>query len=380
MSLWTKSLADVAFDDVQVFCEQEIAEGTQLDYKVDIPSDLAKVVASFANTTGGLIIIGVADSDSKPVLPIAGMPGARGISERITEICRDNIYPPILPEISEFLPLPDSTKRGVVVLRVHQSMEAPHAIKNRSLVYIRTGSVSSPIELGDIDRIERMLRDRGRLEEKRESMIDRSLRRFAALREEGAGPAAVYWYSLLPVYPQVDVATVAACKQGVAGYSVQTTQEGAIGKQYGRAGAAQNVCKEMRELGRAGNCFLAKGLFDRPTEYEKVFHFEWISRDLREFLVGCAKFYESSAIGLSGYLSLSVGLNNVKGATARIGDWSDASRYLEDSFRTSQAVLASDLLDSDFPESPTPFEVAIWDDLRHAFDLPVGFQPKHALP
>jgi predicted HTH transcriptional regulator len=99
MSLWTKRMSDVQFADVDEFCRAGYREGPQLDYKQTIPNDLAKTVAALANTKGGLLLLGVEASTTtnQPSWPCTGMPVDKGLSERITQICRDGIYPPVLP-------------------------------------------------------------------------------------------------------------------------------------------------------------------------------------------------------------------------------------------------------------------------------------------
>ena len=59
MSLWYKQLDTIAYADIDAFCTRNIPEGLRLDYKREMPTDLAKLVAAFANTLGGLIILGV---------------------------------------------------------------------------------------------------------------------------------------------------------------------------------------------------------------------------------------------------------------------------------------------------------------------------------
>jgi hypothetical protein len=45
------------------FCQTKQAEGARLDYKgTAFPKDLAKIIAAFSNTLGGLILLGV-DAD-----------------------------------------------------------------------------------------------------------------------------------------------------------------------------------------------------------------------------------------------------------------------------------------------------------------------------
>ncbi|MBZ9572486.1 ATP-binding protein [Patescibacteria group bacterium] len=78
--LFTKEITKITYQDVVEFCNQRIAESINLDYKKDFPRDLEKSISAFANTTGGLIIIGVEEEDSKPKLPkIPKIPSMRPI-------------------------------------------------------------------------------------------------------------------------------------------------------------------------------------------------------------------------------------------------------------------------------------------------------------
>ena len=57
MSLWTKPIHEIAFADIDSFCQAGWEESTRLDYKGEWPNDLAKTMAAMANTVGGLIIL-----------------------------------------------------------------------------------------------------------------------------------------------------------------------------------------------------------------------------------------------------------------------------------------------------------------------------------
>ena len=68
--LFTKEITKITYQDVVDFCNQQISESINLDYKKAFPANLEKTIAAFANTMGGLIVIGVEDKDSKPKLPV----------------------------------------------------------------------------------------------------------------------------------------------------------------------------------------------------------------------------------------------------------------------------------------------------------------------
>ncbi len=98
MSLWNKPASELTFADLDAFLCAKFEEGHRLDYKLTFPSDLGKTIAAFANTLGGVIILGV-DGDkvtNEPIWPpIAGMPSVPGIADRIIQIATEAIYPPV---------------------------------------------------------------------------------------------------------------------------------------------------------------------------------------------------------------------------------------------------------------------------------------------
>lgn len=86
MSLWHKPASEITFADIDAFCQSMQPEGARLDYKgIAFPKDLAKTIAAFANTMGGLIILGV-DADkitNQPLWPpTQGYPTEAGLAER----------------------------------------------------------------------------------------------------------------------------------------------------------------------------------------------------------------------------------------------------------------------------------------------------------
>ena len=77
--MFTKSKDKITFADVEDFC-REFPEGVSVEYKREI-KNIPKIVSSFANTLGGIFIIGVeADQkDNKVIFPIQGIPRKLGI-------------------------------------------------------------------------------------------------------------------------------------------------------------------------------------------------------------------------------------------------------------------------------------------------------------
>ena len=155
--MFTKPISEITFADVDSFC-QEWPEGVRVEYKQEI-KNIPKIVSSFANTFGGLFLIGVeTDQTNNRVTSIPGIPQRNGIEEQIVQSALMGIYPAVIPEV-KILDVPNSNN-VVVVVRVDESVQAPHAIQNSTRIYIRTGSVTQPYELADIERIEHMLKRR----------------------------------------------------------------------------------------------------------------------------------------------------------------------------------------------------------------------------
>ena len=199
--LFTKEITQITFADVVSFCKQRIPESVHLDYKKDFPTNLEKTISAFANTMGGLIIIGVEDKDSKPKFPVKGIKYQEGLRERVNNIILSNIYPPVFPEIQVCGPVNDMT---FVIIRISQSNMTPHYIRHRTKIYIRTDDVNHPEDLATADEVEWLRNRRKKSEELREFLYDTSLSRYINyLKFENLKgiPFCEATISIAPLYP-----------------------------------------------------------------------------------------------------------------------------------------------------------------------------------
>lgn len=157
--MFTKPTNMITFQDVKDFC-QEFGEGVRVEYKQEI-AHIPKIVSSFANTLGGIFVIGAETDEMNNVkFPIQGIHKRNGIEEQILQSALLGIYPAVIPEVV-IVDVPNSNNI-VAVVRVDESIQAPHAIQNSTRVYIRVGSITQPYELtlADTDRIAYMLKRR----------------------------------------------------------------------------------------------------------------------------------------------------------------------------------------------------------------------------
>lgn len=150
-------------EGIRAFC-RDFDEGIRVEYKRDLSGGvrgkLPKVVSSFANSFGGVLIIGVKSKNGKPVEPIEGFakPGHEEEALTVENICHQNIYPTLIPRVTEVSS--DVVGKIFLVVEVEASPEAPHAIENSRKVYVRTGRASDPHDLADIDLIDRLIKRR----------------------------------------------------------------------------------------------------------------------------------------------------------------------------------------------------------------------------
>lgn len=173
--MFTKPLDEIAFSDIEDFC-CKFPEGERVEYTQKMPTggrktkDIPKIVSAFANTSGGILLIGVeTDVNNKVIFPIKGILNERGIEERIVQSASEGIYPAVTLEVEPYA-VPGENGNIVVIVRVNESQQAPHAIETFTKVHIRVGSTTP---LASVDRIEYMLKRREKSKEDSNQILSR---------------------------------------------------------------------------------------------------------------------------------------------------------------------------------------------------------------
>ena len=141
-----KPFHDLTFEDIVQFCKKRVPEGKQLDYKYLIPKNyekFAKVIASFANALGGILIIGVQDDkNDQPKPPFLGIPYHEKLRNTIEDIIQVYIDPIVFVDIN--ICVNKTGERMFVVVQIPQSNLTPHLVGKSKRAYIRTGQSSRP--------------------------------------------------------------------------------------------------------------------------------------------------------------------------------------------------------------------------------------------
>ena len=197
--MFNLSKEEITFEVIEAFC-REWQEGVSVEYKQEIKY-IPKIVSSFANTQGGVFIIGVKanQTDNKVLFPIEGIPKTPNLEESIVQSAHRGIYPPVMPEII-IVDVPDSDN-VVIVVRVDESVRAPHAIQNSTRVYIRVESTTEPYtkpELAEMNYIEYLLKRREDTQGVAKQILDRIEQRINMSGDMDAPSMTVI---ARPVYP-----------------------------------------------------------------------------------------------------------------------------------------------------------------------------------
>jgi len=168
---------EISFDDISTFCNQKVKEDIDLDYKSDFPSDLGRLISAFANTQGGIVIIGI-DEDGKsrePVCPPRGIEGSSDVlRQRILNIAFDAIYPPVEPEVA-IVEIPDRDLY-VALIRIAPS-RLLHTVDRRRRIYIRSLDNNRGYELATLPDLRWLWDQRETTIKFRESLSDSASRR-----------------------------------------------------------------------------------------------------------------------------------------------------------------------------------------------------------
>lgn len=131
--LFRSDLNHLTFNDILQFTAilrpetERPQENVRLDFKREVPNDLGDDITAFANTYGGLILIGIEADKNKQNIPVAisGIKGNSDIKSSIVNKILSTVYP--RPSFSiGVIKCDDKQDHVVVVIRVEESRTTPH--------------------------------------------------------------------------------------------------------------------------------------------------------------------------------------------------------------------------------------------------------------
>jgi len=109
-------------------------ESSLLEFKTEGAHNdsIAKEIVAFANFSGGKLLIGVSDEGEA-----VGVQD-RSVEQRVVQICRNNVFPSIIPVV-QFSEIDGKT---ILVVEVPKGENKPYRVKGSGKFYIRAGSSS----------------------------------------------------------------------------------------------------------------------------------------------------------------------------------------------------------------------------------------------
>jgi ATP-dependent DNA helicase RecG len=130
-------------------------ESKTLEFKRDLssPDGALKAIVAFANTSGGILLLGVEDRTAH----VRGVTEPLDLEERLANLISDHITPRLMPEI-EILPW---RRTQVVAVQVHPSPSRPHHLKREGVdggVYVRVGSTNRRADRELVEEMRRFAR------------------------------------------------------------------------------------------------------------------------------------------------------------------------------------------------------------------------------
>lgn len=156
-----KPLEKITEGDLEGLIENQFIEKKQIEYKRSLPSNrdsdkkefLADIV-SFANTSGGDIIYGVAqDNETGYPTELLGVDISNSDQEilRLESIIRDGIEPRIIPQvITHNMQL--SNSKSIIIIRIKKSWLSPHRVKFKGdhRFYARATNGKYELDVGEL--------------------------------------------------------------------------------------------------------------------------------------------------------------------------------------------------------------------------------------
>lgn len=156
-----KPLESITEEDLKGLVENQVIEKKHLEYKRSLPSNrdsdkkefLADII-SFANTSGGDIIYGIAqDNETGYPSELAGIDLPNGDQEilRLESIIRDGIEPRIIPQVATRSFTLTNSKTALII-RIQKSWLSPHRIKFKGdhRFYARATNGKYELDVGEL--------------------------------------------------------------------------------------------------------------------------------------------------------------------------------------------------------------------------------------
>lgn len=181
MPFYTTPISKFIEADLQELVTDNAVENLRLEFKSEVPKEdqTLKKLSSFANTYGGIMVVGAEERDGK-ITKLSGVPLEPGYKQTLANWCFIKFNPPLTAEFSEPIKLANS--QYCYIISVPESDVAPHFINGRKGVWIRTDEFTNRFraELANENELRALFDRRRAVRERRDFNIQRARERFDA--------------------------------------------------------------------------------------------------------------------------------------------------------------------------------------------------------
>lgn len=159
-----RRVIDWTVEDLHDLIRGQEQESLVLDYKASLAigdwtdrkrNELAKDICAFANSAGGLIVIGIGEQEHKPTVIDDGVDTRKASKEAIESALRARIAPRIDRIIIKEIPNPHKRHFSYFVISVPRSMRAPHMCNPVHTYYRRYNFECVPMEHYEVEDLRR---------------------------------------------------------------------------------------------------------------------------------------------------------------------------------------------------------------------------------
>lgn len=331
------------------------SEGLRVEYKgtfdANVRGQLPKIIASFANSQGGVLVVGVRTMNGVPQQPFEGFetPPREELPLTVENIGLQSINPPVIP-ITHVV-ASDVPNQVFLVIEVEESGEAPHAIENSKKVYVRTGSAANPYDLAEVDLIIELMKRRREPLERRDRLIESATQRS---KQNVRHDQAFVQISLCPVFPRsalcsteeawsfLSLAQMNNAVGLVYPNSMRRIPDGALSLTHPIANLP-HLSPQYLELNKYGLFFVLRQF--RMIEWNGVadqrlqLSFADLFQTLLKFTISAERFYV--ARGFRGNLMMNISLRGVQGQAMRFIGAGELGDDIED-FRCYTDEVSTD--------------------------------------
>ncbi len=201
----SKPADQISINDIESLIDSQVPEGEQIEFKENLPAkkgntdpwiagknqigdraknEILEEVVAFANAYGGVCLLGIKESRTKPPVAaeISPIPRCAELAESLKLVFRDCVDPQ-LPQI-EVIPIKTDSESGVIIIRVGQSRLAPHRVTRTLVCPIRRSDRCEKMSMREIqDMTLNISRGLERLKERLSERSERFQQEFEHIHE-----------------------------------------------------------------------------------------------------------------------------------------------------------------------------------------------------